>query len=61
MGPEVIINRAVLSLLPRVDRARWIVALREHKQADVSTPTAGKSACFMYQGSHSLKCTLSLL
>lgn len=25
----------------RVDRARWIVALKEHKQAGVSTPTAG--------------------
>ncbi|XP_070695515.1 rho guanine nucleotide exchange factor 16 [Pempheris klunzingeri] len=25
----------------RVDRARWIVALTEHKQAGVSTPTAG--------------------
>uniref|UniRef100_H3D360 Rho guanine nucleotide exchange factor (GEF) 16 n=1 Tax=Tetraodon nigroviridis TaxID=99883 RepID=H3D360_TETNG len=25
----------------RADRARWIVALREHKETDVSTPTAG--------------------
>lgn len=47
---EVIFNDAVLPLLLRTDRARWIVALREHKQADVSTPTASKSACYIYQG-----------
>lgn len=47
---EVIFNGAVLFLLLRTDRARWIVALREHKQAEVSTPTAGKTACFIYQG-----------
>ncbi|XP_030278575.1 rho guanine nucleotide exchange factor 16 [Sparus aurata] len=29
----------------RVDRARWIVALSEHKQTGVATPTAGQPQC----------------
>lgn len=51
----------VLFLFPRVDRARWIVALSEHKQTGVATPTAGKSACLIYQGSRFLKFTLNQL
>lgn len=35
----------------RADRARWIVALREHKETDVSTNTAGEFMCFVYKGS----------
>lgn len=42
-------NCALLSLLPRVDRARWIVALTEHKQAGVFTCKDGKSQSFIYQ------------
>lgn len=37
----------------RVDRARWIVALREHKEPDVSTPTAGRFMCVVYRRSRS--------
>lgn len=36
----------LLFLLWRLDRARWIVALREHKQEDLSSSTVGKLACF---------------
>lgn len=34
----------------RADRARWIVALREHKETDFSTPMTGRFMCLFTEG-----------
>lgn len=34
----------------RADRARWIVALRDHKGTDVSTPMTGRSMRLFTEG-----------